>query len=79
MASGRVIVGHAYPTIKEVLEHDKTAFLVKPHSFEELQLQLGRALEVTYPSKVAEAARKLALEKYTWSTRAAEVIKRIDK
>ena len=37
MAAGRIIVGHDFPTISEVLTNNETALLVPPDSFEALR------------------------------------------
>jgi len=74
MAVGRIIVGHAFPTIKEVLTDGYTAYLVDPDSFQELCEKLKKALNDNYPSEMAKRARTLALKKYTWNKRASKII-----
>lgn len=70
MASGRLIVGHGYPSIREVLKHREHALLANPGSFEELHELLEEALECRVERRMPEAARRLAFEKYTWGHRA---------
>ncbi len=77
MASGRIIVGHGFPTIKEVLTDGKSAYLSDPDSFDDLAEKLKKALSDAYPSKIADNAKKLAFEHYSWEKRAAEIIKNI--
>lgn len=79
MAAGRIIVGHAFPTIKEVLEDGKTALLADPNSFDDLQKKIAIALELNYPNPMAEAARRLALKKYSWKTRAQTIMDSIEE
>jgi len=70
MACGRAIVGHAFPTITEVLQHEVTAYLASPSDFEDLLRNVQRALVEQQALSMAEQARKLALDKYTWLRRA---------
>lgn len=77
MAAGRVIVGHSYPTIKEVLTDGVDAYLADPASFDDLRTKLRLALNQDHPSPIALAARKLALEKYSWKARAEVILKSI--
>jgi glycosyltransferase involved in cell wall biosynthesis len=77
MASGRIIVGHAFPTIKEVLTDGKTAFLADPDSYGDLRNKLDKALKQEYPNPMAEEARRLALNKYTWQVRAKTILNSI--
>lgn len=74
MAAERIIVGHAFPTIKEVLTDGDTAYLVDPDSFQELCEKMKRALDDSYPSEMAKRARSLALKEYTWSKRASKIL-----
>ncbi len=77
MAAGRIIVGHAFPTIKEVLTDEETAYLADPDSFDDLKVKLSLALKQSYPSPMAQVARKLALEKYSWKARAQTILESI--
>lgn len=70
MASGRLIVGHGYTSIREVLKHREHALLANPGSFEELRKLLEEAVKCRLESRIPEAARKLAFERYTWAHRA---------
>lgn len=77
MASGRIIVGHGFRTIREVLTDQISAYLADPESFEELSLKLQNALDDSYPSKIAETAKSLAFDKYSWEKRSAAILKSI--
>lgn len=79
MAAGRIIVGQAFPTIKEVLTDGKTAYLANPDSFENLQNKIALALEQSYPNPMAQAARTLAIRKYSWKARAQAIRDSIDE
>jgi len=70
MAAGRIIVGHGFPTIREVLTDGQNALLVNPGDYRDLERKVGLALNMSYPNSIAESARTLALEKYTWKRRA---------
>lgn len=78
MASGRLIVGHGFPTIKEVLEDGKTAFLADPGSFESLKKKLYIALTCKQSRKIGERAQTEAFKKYTWDQRASAILRSIN-
>jgi glycosyltransferase involved in cell wall biosynthesis len=77
MAAGRIIVGEAFPTITEVLENGRTAYLADPDSFEDLCVKLNQALNQSYPSAMATRARQLALEEYSWNNRARKILESV--
>ena len=79
MASGRIIVGQAFPTIHEVLTDGVTAYLADPDSFENLTTKLSEALAHEYPLPMAEQARELAFSQYSWKTRAEKILNGIEK
>jgi glycosyltransferase involved in cell wall biosynthesis len=79
MASGRIIVAHSFPTIKEVLTHGETALLADPYSADDLLKKLQKGLSLEYPSTIAEQARLLAFEKYSWTIRAKKILESISK
>lgn len=79
MASSRIIVGHGFPTIKEVLTDGKNAYLADPNSFEELRVKLALGLKEYFSSRMAAEARKLAIEKYSWKARAQAILHSINK
>lgn len=78
MATGRTIVGHGFPTILEVLTDGQNALLANPDSFEELKSKLSKALKMPLNNKIGSAARKLALDKYTWKKRAEKMLSDIN-
>ena len=77
MAAGRIIVAQNFPTISEVLEHNKDALLANPDSFKELNLCLTEALSMKYPNELATNARRKVLSQYTWGKRAKRIIEEI--
>jgi glycosyltransferase involved in cell wall biosynthesis len=77
MAAGRIIVGYGFPTIKEVLDDGKTALLADPDSFDELKAKLKRALEADSIEGIAERARDLALNRYSWDQRAKSILNQL--
>lgn len=79
MAAGRIIVGQAFPTVKEVLSDGCNALLAEVNSYKELENKLYQALQFEYPNKVAENARRLAFEKYSWRMRAQAILKELNK
>lgn len=78
MASGRPIVGHAFPTIKEVLEDGVTAFLADPDSFDDLRYKLRLAINSGAASTVGRRAREDALNRHTWDSRCRNIVNGID-
>jgi glycosyltransferase involved in cell wall biosynthesis len=74
MAAGRIIVGHGFPTIREVLTDGEDAFLADPDSLADLRLKLAAALERSYPDPMAENARSLAFSRYTWDARVRTIL-----
>ena len=78
MAAGRIIVGEAFPTITEVLEHGKTAFLAEPADFASLCENLFQALNNDHAATMAEKARQQAFSKYTWENRAKDILSSIE-
>jgi glycosyltransferase involved in cell wall biosynthesis len=78
MAANRIIVGHGFPTIKEILTDGETAYLANPDSFDELSAKLNNALNDTYPSIIADNARKLVLSHYTWDKKAKAILQSIN-
>lgn len=74
MAAGKIIVGQAFPTIKEVLHDGKHAYLADPESFDDLCGKMKLALSQTYPHVMAKKARELALNNYTWEARAESIL-----
>lgn len=74
MAAGRIIVGHGFPTVREVLKHEETALLVDPDSFKDLESKLRYALSLDYPNEMAEKARYIVLNNYSWEKRAGSIV-----
>ena len=79
MASGRIIVGHRYRTIQEVVQHGEHALLVEPNDREGLHAALNYALSLGYPNSIASNARTLAFQEYTWKIRSQTIIDMFSK
>lgn len=75
MAAERIIVGYGFPTIREVLKDGESALLAVPDSYEDLERKLGYALSLNYPSDMAQKARKIAYDKYSWEKRAKAIVR----
>ena len=78
MAAERIIVGHGFPTIKEVLVDGKTAYLADPDSFDDLLKKTKKALLDEYPSEMAVQARRLAFNKFPWIVRAKQILHSVE-
>ena len=75
MATANLVIAHDFITIREVITHGKTGFLVNPKSNLNLIHQLKKALNFEGSKKIGLNARKLVLNKYTWSDRSKSIIK----
>jgi glycosyltransferase involved in cell wall biosynthesis len=69
MAAERLIVGPAFPTIKEVLADGKDAILFEPDSVDAMVSALQEALLRLDDAALPRAARAKALARYTWQKR----------
>lgn len=78
MAAERVLIAHGFPTIKEVLTHNYNSLLVEPDSLDDLCLKTEQALEIKYPSSIAEQAKKDVFKKYTWDSRAISIFESLE-
>ncbi len=75
MAAGRTIVGDGFPTIREVLTDGRNALLAEPGCFESLRARLAQALTLGHNNPLAQEARKLAFNHYSWTARAQRICK----
>jgi len=78
MAAGRTLVGHGFPTIREVLTDGKNALLADPSSFAELKTKLAMALDMDLPNPLSIAAREAAFERHSWKARARRILACLD-
>ncbi|MBI5060138.1 glycosyltransferase [candidate division KSB1 bacterium] len=77
MAADRLIVGPAFPTIREVLENDKDAVLFQPDDAEALIAGLEHAcalLDSGGAASLARSAREKVRRDYTWRTRCQRIL-----
>jgi len=74
MASGRTIVAHGFPTIKEVLRHNENALLASPHNPVDLKEKLAIAVKLYTENHLGYAAKAEALSFYTWKCRAMQIL-----
>ena len=78
MAMGKGIVASDLEQIGEVLEHDGTAWLVKPGDAESLMLGLKTLIDNPQISKrLGEAARREVVAKYTWKEHTRKIIEKL--
>ncbi len=70
MASGRPIIASAIGQIRDMLEDNVTALLIKPGDTEELQQAILRLKDdLVLRERLGQAARKEAFEKHSWQNR----------
>lgn len=74
MATGKIIVGHGFTTINEVLINGENAYLANPDSFEDLKDKLIEAASNPDAIKLGSKAKELVTQKYTWEKRAKNII-----
>ena len=74
MASGRVIIGPGFPTIKEVCKNEEDVLLFEPDNYKSMKRIFKKSIEYVYPNKLSSNARKKAFEKYRWDLRAKNII-----
>lgn len=77
MAAGRLIVGPAFPTIKEVLENGKNAILFEPDHAAALISALREGLAKRNDTAMPKAAREKVEREYTWQVRAEKIMREI--
>ncbi len=78
MAMGKGIVASDLEQIGEVLEHDGTAWLVKPGDAESLMIGLKTLIDNPQISKrLGEAARREVVAKYTWKEHTRKIIEKL--
>lgn len=78
MAMGKGIVASDLDQIGEVLEHDHTAWMVKPGDTESLMLGLKILIDDPEKSKrLGEAARREVVAKYTWKEHTRKIIEKL--
>lgn len=74
MATGRNILAHGFPTIKEVLRHNENAIICEPENFNDLKNKFNTLICNEDSIEIGLNARKEAFQKYTWSLRAKEIL-----
>ncbi|MBU0509982.1 glycosyltransferase family 4 protein [bacterium] len=74
MAAGRLIVGPAFPTVCEVMDHGKEGILFEPDSQTGLIAALREAVTTLGDRTMPEAARKKVAENYTWRARTERIL-----
>jgi glycosyltransferase involved in cell wall biosynthesis len=78
MAMGKGIIASDLDQIGEVLEHDHTAWMVKPGDAETLMLGLKTMIDNPDTSKrLGEAARREVVAKYTWKEHTRKIIEKL--
>jgi glycosyltransferase involved in cell wall biosynthesis len=78
MAMGKGIIASDLDQIGEVLEHDHTAWMVKPGDAESLMLGLKTMIDNPEISKrLGHAARREVVAKYTWKEHTRKIIEKL--
>ncbi len=79
MASGKNILAHGFPSVKEVLVNEHNCLLVKPEDPQHLKSQLEGMLKMSDKNRFGDVARKEAFKDYTWTIRATKISKKINQ
>jgi glycosyltransferase involved in cell wall biosynthesis len=78
MAMGRAIVASALGQIGEILEHDRTAWMVPPGDAEGLAQGLRRLLDDPPKRRLlGEAARREAVDRHSWREHTRRIVDRL--
>ena len=78
MAMGKGIIASDLDQIGEVLEHDHTAWMIKPGDAESLMLGLKTMIDNPEISKrLGHAARREVVAKYTWKEHTRKIIEKL--
>lgn len=78
MAMGKGIIASNLDQIGEVLEHDRTAWMVKPGNAESLMQGLKTMIDSPETGKrLGEAARREVVAKYTWKEHTRKIIEKL--
>ena len=78
MAMGRGIVASDLDQIGEILEHEKTAWMVRPGDARSLMLGLKHLIDHrSLCSRLGEAARAEVVAKYTWRSHTRKIVDRL--
>lgn len=80
MAMGKGIVASDLDQIGEILEHEKTAWMVKPGDSDSLMLGLKKLIDdKELRVKLGKAARQEVVFKYTWKEHTRKIIEKLRK
>ncbi|MCX6646855.1 MAG: glycosyltransferase family 4 protein [bacterium] len=75
MALGKGIIASDLDQIGEILEHGKTALLVKPGDPDDLAKAINTLYnDMALVDRLGKAARELVLEKYTWDAHVGKIL-----
>jgi glycosyltransferase involved in cell wall biosynthesis len=78
MAMGKGIIASDLDQIGEVLEHDRTAWMVKPGDAESLMFGLKTLIDNPETGqRLGEAARQEVVAKYTWKEHTRKIIEKL--
>ncbi len=79
MATGRGIVASRLDQIGEILEHDRTAWMVEPGDAEALKEGLKHLIDNPQTrDALGEAARREAIQKYSWTEHVGRIVGALD-
>jgi glycosyltransferase involved in cell wall biosynthesis len=80
MAAGKAIVASKLDQLSEVLEHNRTAWLVEPGHPEELAAAIHQmASDSVLRQHLGQQARKAVMELHTWKQNAAQILDAIGR
>jgi glycosyltransferase involved in cell wall biosynthesis len=78
MAMGKPIIASRLEQIGEILEHEKSAYLVKPDDSEALALSMAYLIEnPALAKKLGVNAREAVLGHYTWKQHTQRIVKKL--
>jgi len=74
MASGRVILAHGFPTVKEILVDNEDAVICEPEDHESVLVRLKDAIAQSRDNIIGTQARVKAFRLYTWDNRVRKLM-----
>ncbi|MCB9391390.1 MAG: glycosyltransferase family 4 protein [Calditrichaeota bacterium] len=78
MAARRVIVGPDFPTVLEVLEHERDALLFEADNQDAMNAALRKGLEVCDDLRLPDHAYQKVAGDYTWTARCRQIIESLE-
>ena len=78
MAMGKAIICSDMAQMSEILEHNKTAYMVEPGNIDELATAMKELVDDgELKQRLGDSARDEVIQKYTWDKHVDKILKAI--